>query len=427
MKISLGFLATTSILFIFLSDLILRFNSFVGVSNGSTLLIFLLNTLSILFFILLIFRNPWKNYIPSKALIFIKLYILWCLVSFFHGVFSVDGYFEWKRLLLTYLPSILIPLSIVLVINKDILSSSIGFVSSKLFFLAFLTIPLTISYDPEMFARAVVLITLFILFVPYIEFRWRIFFVAIAVISILINIDYRINILKVLFVLILAVFVYKKLFLRITLLNFALAFSFFLPLILLLLGITDIFNLYRDGLTFDYEYALTITGESTVTQLGSDTRTFLFTDVFNSMISKGSCFIIGEGGGAGYYSNWFVDLAYHKGDIEAASAGRGASEVGFLNQLLYSGIIGVGLYALVLFTAAYYGVNYTSNTLTKLLALFLAFHWIIFFIEDQILFNMNNLAIWLAIGMCLSNSFRSLTDDQISKFLLKPLRIFKWK
>jgi hypothetical protein len=409
--ISLSILVSLSLTSIFFSEIVLRFNTFIGVSNGSTVLILLLNLLTVFLWLILTFKSTWHNFIPPKPLLFIKLYIFWGVFSLFHGVFSVTEYFEWKRLLLNFSFSVLIPLSIILALREDLLAIVIRFFITKLFIIAFFLLPLTFTFDGEMYSRAVVLITLFLFFVPYVKLKWKVFFIAVALLSALINFDYRINIIKIAFALILATLVYKSFFLRNSWLNFALLISFLTPIILLYLGIIDVYNIFRDGLNFDYEYTTILGGVENTTQLGADTRTFLFREVFSSMLYKDSSFLIGEGGGAGYISEAFADSILTEN-------GRGASEVGFLNQLLFSGIIGVALYALVIFSAAYYGVNKSNNYLTKMLSLFLAFHWVLFFIEDQIMFNMNNLAIWLAIGMTLSSNIRNLSDNDL-KILFK--------
>ena len=127
------------------------------------------------------------------------------------------------------------------------------------------------------------------------------------------------------------------------------------------------------------------------------------------MIKRDSSFIIGEGGGAGYDTYWFADTTL-------TERGRYGSEVGFLNTLLYSGAVGVFLYGLILFVSAFYAINQSNNYLCKMLGLFLAFQWVMFFLENITKMDLNFYFIWIAIGLCLSNRFRALTDVEVKQF-----------
>lgn len=52
-------------------------------------------------------------------------------------------------------------------------------------------------------------------------------------------------------------------------------------------------------------------------------------------------------------------------------ANRYASEVGALNTLLYSGIIGLLLYWIIFFYASYKAINDSDNILSRMLGLFI--------------------------------------------------------
>ena len=107
-----------------------------------------------------------------------------------------------------------------------------------------------------------------------------------------------------------------------------------------------------------------------------------------------------------------VTILIHLGDHR----GRYGAEVGFLNILLYSGIIGVILYLLMLLTASYYAIFHSNNFLSKMLGLLLAGRWITFFIEEFTNFDLNNVFIWIIIGMVSCIEFRALSDDDLKLF-----------
>ncbi len=231
------------------------------------------------------------------------------------------------------------------------------------------------------------------------------------------DVSYRSNTLRILIPMFLLLMYYNRHFIKPKILNFMAGALFCLPLFFLYLGVIGHFNVFDENI---FNYAVT-TGSDTnerPTNLDADTRTFLYREVLQSIRKRHSSFIIGAGGGAAYQTYFFAKQM-------VSASGRYASEVGFLNILLYSGIVGVLLYAWILFTAAYYAINHSNNFLCKLLGLFLSFHWVLFFIEDITKFDLNFYFIWLAIGLCLSNKFRGLTDVEVRQFFnstSKPIR-----
>ena len=143
--------------------------------------------------------------------------------------------------------------------------------------------------------------------------------------------------------------------------------------------------------------------------LTADTRTFLYIEVLSSMY-KNNSFIIGEGGCGSYESPFFS-----RNEPLIKTHGRYSSEVGFLNALLHTGLIGVLIYLTILIYVVYLGINKSKNFLCKMLALFIAFRWILFFIEDYTKFDLNYFYHWMTIGMCFSKEFRNLTDNQLKE------------
>lgn len=84
-----------------------------------------------------------------------------------------------------------------------------------------------------------------------------------------------------------------------------------------------------------------------------------------------------------------------------------------MNTLLYSGIIGVLLYAFVFYKASRLAICQSNNVLAKLIGLFVIFRWDYFFVEEFTKFNTNFFFLWLMIGMCLSPTFRAMTDEDL--------------
>jgi hypothetical protein len=144
--------------------------------------------------------------------------------------------------------------------------------------------------------------------------------------------------------------------------------------------------------------------------LRSDTRTFLYVDVFQDLkINK--AYVFGKGINAGYASD----------DFETFN--RLAVEVGFLQILLKSGIIGFLLYISLIISAIFKALNNSENFFLKYLGLLLCGYVLMFFLENIIAFNLFNVIVWCVVGMCHSKELRSLNDKEIKDLFMniKPL------
>lgn len=397
--------------FILIADVIVRLNSFIGISNGSTELVAALNFVSVISLLIVANTHSLKYNIPNSALSIFKLFIIWSTITFFRGAINANDYWDWKILLLYYSFSISVPLALVVGVHFELLVRTFRFILNKLFIFGLALIPITLTTDSELYARIMMAVSLFILFIPYLNYRWRILIIIVAIFSMTSDLSYRVNLLRILFPLsLIGIFFFRR-GLSTKFFNFALGAMFLAPLLLLYLGLTNSFNIFTDGISNLFNVQITSVGggERTISDLSSDTRTFLYDEVFRSMAYKDSSFIFGEGAASGYQTIFFDSSAVN-------SRGRYSSEVGFLNMVHSSGGIGVFLYALILFISAYYAINRSNNFLCKMLGLFLAFHWVIYFIEDVTKLDINYFFVWVAIGLCLSNTFRALNDEQVKQF-----------
>lgn len=181
------------------------------------------------------------------------------------------------------------------------------------------------------------------------------------------------------------------------------------PFILIFLGFTGKFNVFQPFEDND-EIFVVGEGEKASTNLAQDTRTGLYQEIFASIHDNVSL-VFGGGATAKYESRIIIEANNDRG--------RYRSEVGFLNTILYSGIVGVVLYFLILCYAAYYALNRSNNFFSKILAVFLAFRWVLFFVEDITMYDMNFYFLWIAIGICFSNQFRNQTDYQIKGWVTR--------
>jgi hypothetical protein len=305
-------------------------------------------------------------------------------------------------------------LAIIVGIHYELFLKVFRFICFVVLPIGFLLIPYSLANDAQLMSRFVAPVMLLLLFSFYVSMRWRLFFLIVALVSVGIDISYRTNSIRFLAsagLLGLVAFRVKWPF-RIWPLVVGMLFS--VPLILLALGISDEFNFFRDNV-FNYEIESRKDIIVTVVELNQDTRTFLYTEVFNSMLRRDSSFLIGEGGAAGYDTHWFQDVVFN-------DQGRYVSEVGFLNILLHQGAIGVILYAMMLLISCVTAMRYSNNDLCKMLGIFLMVRWLLLFVEDIPLFDVNNYINWVVMGLCLSTKFRALTDEQLKVQFTEALR-----
>jgi len=165
-----------------------------------------------------------------------------------------------------------------------------------------------------------------------------------------------------------------------------------IPIISLYLGINgqSVFQIILGGDNVDYS------------QLNpyADTRTFLYFEVFQDLMAN-NAFIFGKGIGSGYMSEAFETYE------------RATVEVGFLQILLKTGIVGVLLYFSVIISAIYKALGRSKSLFIKSLGLLLASYVLLIFIENVVAYNLLNVIIWIIVGMCHSPSLRDYSDDEI--------------
>jgi hypothetical protein len=135
----------------------------------------------------------------------------------------------------------------------------------------------------------------------------------------------------------------------------------------------------------------------------ADTRTFLYYEVFQDL-KINNAFVFGKGLNATYASEAFQTL------------GRPMVEVGFLQILLKTGIVGILLYLWVILKAIYLSLWKSTSFHMKSLGLLLLGYVIMLFVENVIAYNLLNVIVWIVVGMCYSPKLRALSDTEF-KFL----------
>jgi hypothetical protein len=397
------------------ADVLYYLSAAMQLSAASTYIEAAMKTISLVCLLIFNWKYNWGKKIPAWVALFFKWMIVWNIICLVKGAFTAENYWDWKYLFLNAIFTMTIPYAIIAGVLFVYAEDLFSIIVTKLFVFGFLIIPLTLSIDfqRELFPRAIVItISFFILIIPYVKPKWRIAILCVAVTAVLLAYDFRSNVMRIVFALFLVGVYYARNIVPAGMLKTMCVLFFIIPFIFLFLGITGKFDVFKPTDDID-KYAISYENGEHDSNLAVDTRTFLYQEVLASMQTNNS-FLFGEGAIGKYKTQYFEESVDH--------TGRYGSEVGILNMLLYSGLVGIFLHVLVLFSAVYYGVCYSNNYLCKMIGVFLAFRWIMFFIEDYPEFDMNYFFIWVAIGLCLSKDFRAMTDAEIRQFFSFPAK-----
>lgn len=372
-----------------------------------------LKYLTLFIFIYFYLKRTSGTEIPFNIRLFYKLLLLWNLFTIVHGLFLAESYWDWKNLLLSTGLFFLIPLAFFIGNNLILARNTIFYILLYLFIPGLFIIPASIKMDLELYSRVMIPVSFLVIFIPYVHTRWKLLIIVIALLSILTALGFRANILKIVFAILIISTYYLRSLMNKYILRVIFLALFLAPLVMLSFGLFSNFNVFK-FISSNESYAYT-TPSGKPENLTSDSRTFLYKEVLSSF-ENASQLIIGKGATGRYRSSFDY--------LSVDNKGRGASEVGFLNLLLYSGIVGVFIYSILLFFVSYAALFKSNNWLSKMLGLFVLSRWIIFFMEDYTQFDLNFYCLWICIGMISTQKFRNMSELHIKHFFNYRL-IFK--
>ena len=355
-------------------------------------------------------KSNWEDDLTTTVSILFKLLLAWNIINIIRGIFSANGYWEWKFLFFSTGFFFLVPLAFFVGKSLSLARAALQSVLKYFFAFGFLAIPVGYFTVHHLYARLMIPISFFIVMIPYLKSRHKILVVLVAIVSVCVAYDLRANIVKIaISILVLLTWYFRK-FIALTWLKILHITLFILPLPLLYLaasGQYNIFNAASQNESFIVKDKKLNVGEDE--SLTADTRTLLYVEVFKTLNEQND-WLFGQGAVGKYKTHAFDDKAIIKGE-------RFGSEVGFLNTLLYSGIVGVILYALLVFTVSRNAIFYSNNWLSKMLGIVVMSRWMQFFLEEYTQFDLNLYFLWIIIGLISTRQFRAMTDQQIKNFI----------
>lgn len=373
----------------------------------SMLLSYPLIALMVMFFYKYLFNRDFEGRI------YVFLYIVYNMVILVRGFIDATSQEDWNTLLSSMVPILMfLPLSIYFGIENDSVRSSF-----RTFFMYGMILSSILLFDQiygnldftHMFAP----IYLFILLIPYVSFKLRGLIIFLAVFSFFSDITVRANMLNILIAfIILSTSLLKRYRYKRALMNTIRRVMLFAPVILLVLGLTGVFNVFKIS---EYIGDYTVEDSKGASQdLVVDSRTGIYLDVILEL-NKEKAFIWGLGG-SGKTDTYLTELNW--GDLKYIyKEGRRGTESGMLNYAQWGGIVGVLVYLLLFFKASYLAVNKSNNWFCVMLGLWVAYKATFSFLEDRLFFNVYSLFIMIPIGMCFNESLRKMNDDEVKAFI----------
>jgi hypothetical protein len=188
------------------------------------------------------------------------------------------------------------------------------------------------------------------------------------------------------------------------------------PIVLFIIAVIGDFNVFKmeEYITGEYTASVIQDGELHQSSLTVDTRTALYEEVILSAI-KNNYIFFGRTPARGNDSDLFGgDLAAETG---SGRLERFGNEVSILNVFTWTGLIGVIIYFCVFYSATALAIKQSNNFFMKIIGLYVSFRWTYAWVEDFSNFDLSYLILWIMIGMCLSKSFREMSDSQMQYWI----------
>ena len=182
------------------------------------------------------------------------------------------------------------------------------------------------------------------------------------------------------------------------------------PIALFVAAAVGGFNIFTTGEKTNYTYK---TGDTEEENLLDDSRTFLFTEAWDSA-ERYDSFLLGRGFMNGYYSPFQI-RRNEEMNVMTNETGR-LSEVFIINIFTQMGFLGVALFFVLIARSAYLGINRSKNKYIPVLGVVVAMQWLFCWIENcNLVPTMDLIIMYALIMMCSSPFYRNLTDKEFER------------
>jgi hypothetical protein len=340
----------------------------------------------------------------------VNYYLSWNVFQIIRGTFVAETYWDWKGLL-TNAFALLMPLVVFGGTEKALLQDMLR----KYFKIALPLFPFFILLImTDAYGFYLVPISFLILFFPLLSSRWKLLVVFSTLFVVLSNLGARSNVVKFFVPFLLLSIYYVRSWISLRLLEFIRIILIITPFFFFVLGVTGVFNVFAISSYLEGSYVekkIDVNGDENSDDLTVDTRTFLYVEVLQTA-AKYNTWVFGRSPARGNETEWFADLAEITGRKE-----RLGNEVAILNIFTWTGLVGVFLYLVVFYRASYLSVMKSNNIYSKMLGIYIAFRWAYAWVEDINNFSLTNMFLWLTLGICLSTTFRNMSDADFKTWI----------
>ena len=359
------------------------------------------------FGILIIFILNLRNYnlkyiMDFKGYVLTILFILWLFFGFIRGAFIAEGYWTWKfvisNLYITAFYSVIFLSTNIYVVQKYFSLYFALFIPMVLISFSFDGTPLSLNYVPYS------VLSIFFAVIPK---KQRLFLIAILILYILFNFQ-RNDFVKMFATFLIGITIHFFPFFFKLNVKFIYRMLMFIIFFLIGLGISGTFNIFKleDYIKGNYEVETTQNGVKELDDLKADTRTFIYESVTKTM-NKNEAWLFGRGTALG------DEFSSFDNNFKVSFKGRYGNEVGILDILLWYGLVGVMLYFLIYLRASYIAVFESKNIYAKGVGIYVLFLFSWSFVWEKPLFETFFMIDLLILGLCFSNKFKSMTDNEV--------------
>ncbi|BBD45380.1 MAG TPA: hypothetical protein DEB36_10695 [Porphyromonadaceae bacterium] len=382
-----------------------RWRSITSVLNNTTIVWVLSIIILAVFFLARYSFFDRKN---EQNLRIVWIYLLWNIVCIVRGMLVAEIYWDWKGLISNAM-ALLLPIVAYSATNKKVVQYMLSYYVRYVLPL-FLIFALILRADAYGFY--LIPMSFLLLFLPALTLRQKILVITVTLVVITADLGARSNVIKFGVPLLILGFYYLRSMITVKVMEAVRLSLFVIPVVLFLLGVSEIFNVFKmdDYVKGDYTTVGTDEfGNRVEINVTTDTRTFIYSEVLQSAINN-NYWLLGRTPARGNDSEIFGERAY---ELTRRSE-RLANEIGLANVFTWTGIAGVILYTLIFFRASYLAVNRSANIYAKMLGIYIAFRWLYAWVEDVNNFSLNYFMLWVMIGLCFSYTFREMTNKEVA-------------
>ena len=339
----------------------------------------------------------------------IKIYFWWVAICAIRGIFVAENYWEYKTLINSTF-CLLLPVFVYIFQSPYYLQCTMR-LWHKVFLPIFILFGIwVIAVDGYHFYISPVLF--FGCFLPIFPAKWRIVYIILLLVMLFGELGARAQMLKAAAIFAIALGLWLKAFVSQKALKLVHWAFYVLPIVLLVLGVTGIYNVFQENSDkYEGEYTAVETrdGETVIVDASADTRTFIYEEVITSAINN-EYVIWGRTPARGNDSKFFGALTAE--ELGTGKYERSMNEVCHPNVFTWTGLIGLLLWCFIYLKASYLALYKSQNIYLKYVGVFIAFRFFLGWIEDMNNFNISGITVWMIIAMGYSQYFRSMSNQE---------------